>query len=142
MMKSGSCLCGAVRYNSNGPWRDVISCHCNTCRKTSGHFWAATAVPTQALNVIDTGELVWFQSSAVARRGFCRQCGSSLFYRHNDKSYTAIGAGSLDQPSGLRLVEEVFTHEKGDYYDLTPGIPHAAEWSAHWRAEDAAGLSS
>lgn len=135
-MKTGHCQCGAVRFSSTGPWRDVISCHCETCRRTSGHFWAATAVPAEALEIEETGALVWFASSDMAERAFCNRCGSSLFYRHRDKSYIAISAGALYQPSGLKLVEEVFAHEKGDYYDLSPGVLHTANWSAHWKADD------
>jgi hypothetical protein len=135
-MKTGQCLCGSVQYRSEGPWRDVISCHCHTCRRTSGHFWAATAVPADLLDIHKDTGLVWFASSPVARRGFCNRCGSSLFYQHKDKSYIAVAAGTLDHPSDLKLVEEVFTHEKGDYYDLSPGVPHAAEWSGHWKAAD------
>lgn len=136
-MKTGRCLCGAVQFRSVGPWRDVISCHCETCRRTSGHFWAATAVPAEKLEFVKDTGLVWFESSPIAKRGFCKSCGSSLFYRHKDKSYIAVAAGTLDQPSGLQMVEEVFTHEKGDYYDLSAGVAHAEEWSAHWKAEDA-----
>ncbi len=137
-MKSGRCQCGQVSYQSTGPWRDVITCHCDECRRTSGHFWAATAVPTEALEITRDDGLKWFRASKVASRGFCTGCGSSLFYKHDDKSYTAIAAGTLDQPTGLKLVEEVFTHEKGDYYDLSPNVVHHENWSAAWKAEDEA----
>lgn len=136
-MKTGRCECGAVQYQSSGPWREVIACHCETCRRTSGHFWAATAVPADALKVTKGDGLVWFDSSPVAKRGFCNKCGSSLFYRHQDKPYIAVAAGTLDQPTGLHLVEEVFCHEKGDYYALTAGITQHDDWSASWSAEDA-----
>ncbi len=135
-MKSGRCECGAVAFRSDGPWRDVIACHCETCRRTSGHFWAATAVTADALEITRDDGLVWFDSSDLARRGFCDRCGSSLFYRHKDKSYIAIAAGALDQPTGLKLIEEVFCHEKGDYYALTPDLAHHDMWSAAWTDED------
>lgn len=135
-MLKGQCECGAVRYQSEGPWRDVIACHCETCRKTSGHVWAATAVPVEALDITNEDGLVWFGSSDVARRGFCERCGSSLFYQHKDKSYIAVAAGTLDNPCGLKMVEEVFCHEKGDYYALTKDLPHHNQWSAAWRAND------
>jgi len=135
-MKTGRCECGAVKFQSGGPWRDVIACHCETCRRTSGHFWAATAVPTDALEITHSDGLVWFDSSPVAKRGFCNMCGASLFYRHKDKSYIAVAAGSLDLPSGLSMVEEVFCHEKGDYYGLTDGLTHHDAWSASWSAHD------
>lgn len=135
-MKTGRCECGSVRYQSEGPWRDVISCHCETCRRTSGHFWAASAVPAEALEFTENSGLVWFDSSDVAKRGFCRDCGSSLFYRHKDKAYIAVAAGSLDQPTGLKMVEEVFCHEKADYYDLTKDLTHHDMWAAAWKAKD------
>lgn len=137
-MKTGHCQCGQVAYQSQGPWRDIISCHCEECRRTSGHFWAATAVPTEALELTCDDGLKWFRASDVATRGFCTGCGSSIFYRHDDKSYTAIAAGTLDQPTGLKMVEEVFTHEKGDYYDLSDNVAHHENWSEAWKAEDSA----
>ncbi|MBZ0128791.1 MAG: GFA family protein [Rhodobacteraceae bacterium] len=135
-MKTGRCECGQVNYRSEGPWRDVIACHCRACRRTSGHFWAATAVPTEALELTRVEGLQWFRASKFASRGFCTGCGASLFYKHDDKDYIAISAGSLDEPTGLNMVEEVFTHEKGDYYALSEGIPHREVWSENWRSKD------
>ena len=40
---TGGCLCGGVRYAVTGPLRDIIACHCEQCRRSSGHFVAATA---------------------------------------------------------------------------------------------------
>lgn len=135
-MKTGRCECGQVNYRSKGPWRDVVACHCSACRRTSGHFWAATAVPVAALELTRVEGLQWFRASNVASRGFCTGCGASMFYKHDDKDYIAIAAGSLDQPTGLTLTEEVFTSEKGDYYPLTAGVRHAEKWSGAFRAED------
>ncbi len=135
-MKTGHCSCGQVAFRSEGPWRDIISCHCEECRRTSGHIWAATAVPETALELTEDAGLKWFRASDVATRGFCTGCGASVFYKHDDKDYVAIAAGCLDQPTGLKMVEEVFTHEKGDYYPLSDGIVHHELWSAAWKAED------
>ena len=66
----GACLCGAVRFTIRGPLRDVLACHCGQCRKSSGHFWAATAAPRDAFTFqLDDG-LTWFQSSQEVKRGF------------------------------------------------------------------------
>jgi len=135
-MKTGHCSCGQVTFQSQGPWRDVIACHCEECRRTSGHFWAATAVPEKALEITQGAGLKWFRASDVATRGFCAGCGASLFYKHDDKDYIAVAAGCLDQPSGLKMVEEVFTHEKGDYYSLSEGVRHHDLWFGAWTSED------
>jgi len=131
-MRTGQCECGDVKYRSAGPWRHIIACHCRQCRRLSGHHWAATAVPAEALDITEDAGLVWRRSSEFAQRGFCSSCGSSLFYRPDGKDYIAIGAGTLDDTKGLQFVEEVFTGDKGDYYGLLPDTIHSGDWSKAW----------
>ena len=118
---TGSCMCGAVRYTIVGPLRPIIACHCVQCRKSSGHFVAATACPTSALT-IEGQTLQWFQSSETAERGFCARCGSNLFWRRFGSDSTSVWAGSMDGPTGLTIERHIFTHSKGDYYDLPQGV--------------------
>ncbi|WP_254870356.1 GFA family protein [Celeribacter sp. HF31] len=47
-------------------------------------------------------------------RGFCRFCGSSLFYRRNDEDGLGIAAGCLDIPTGLHIGQHIFLKDKGD----------------------------
>lgn len=118
--KSGGCLCGSVRYEVNGPLRPVVACHCVQCRKTSGHYVAATQA--QAGDVSISGEtLTWFRSSDIAERGFCGRCGSNLFWRRQDGAHISIFAGTIDGKTGLRIESQLYPESKGDYYDL----PHA-----------------
>ena len=123
MTRTGGCLCGAVRYSVTGPMRPVIACHCHQCRKTSGHHVAATAGARDAVEI--TGEVAWYASSGTARRGFCPVCGSNLFW-DGPGSHLSIMAGTLDGPTGLSLAGHIFTADKGDYYDLTDGLPAAS----------------
>lgn len=119
----GSCLCGAVVFESDAPLRPVIACHCTQCRKTSGHFWAATSVPREALRIVKDDGLAWFQSSATARRGFCKTCGSSLFWDPVEGDAISIGAGCIDGATGVAVDCHWYVDDKGDYYDLTDGLP-------------------
>ena len=57
-------------------------------------------------------------SDAHARRGFCSECGSSLFWDPPDRDYVAIAAGSLDGETGLRIAGHWYTSQKGDWYEL------------------------
>jgi len=118
----GGCLCGAVRYEAAGPLRDVIACHCLQCRKTSGHHVAATAAARDGVAI--TGEVQWYTSSPEARRGFCPVCGSNLFWDGPDPDLS-IFAGTLDDPTGLRMGGHIFCAFKGDYYEITDGLPQA-----------------
>jgi hypothetical protein len=120
---AGGCLCGAVRYRVAGPLRDVVACHCGQCRRTSGHHVAATSAAREDVTV--AGEVAWYASSPGARRGFCRTCGSSLFWEDVGSGRLAISAGTLDAPTGLRLRGHIFTADKGDYYAIADGLPQA-----------------
>ena len=63
-------------------------------------------------------------SDAHARRGFCGECGSSLFWDAPGRDYVAIAAGSLDGHTGLRVVAHWYTSQKGDWYELPDdGLP-------------------
>ena len=115
---SGGCLCGAVRYAVRGPLRPVVACHCSQCRKTSGNYVAASAARKADLSVEDKGALSWFRSSDFAQRGFCRTCGSNLFWRSDDGDYISVMAGTLDGPTGLRTAAHIFIDDKGDYYEI------------------------
>ena len=125
----GSCLCGGVQFDADPPLRDVKLCHCTQCRKTSGHFWAATSVPHDRFHLSAQETLVWFRSSATARRGFCRRCGASLFWQPEGEARLAIAAGALDGPSGLTVMDQLFPEDAGDYYapDGPPPNPSPAE---------------
>lgn len=124
----GSCLCGAVRYTISGPARAVVACHCGQCRKTSGHYVAATRADDSQLAITGLEAVTWFQSSAQARRGFCRHCGSPLFWKETGSDRTSIMAGSIDGRSGLVMDRQLHAASKADYYALPdcPVIDQAA----------------
>ena len=128
---SGSCLCGAVRYRVTEPLRPIIYCHCSQCRKTSGHFVAATAVARNELVVAADEDLRWFASSESASRGFCRRCGSSLFWLSEDRKYVCIMAGSLDDSDGAHAVGHIFVDDKPGYYELHDNLPQHSKGGTH-----------
>ena len=112
----GSCLCGAVEFQADPPLRPVIACHCTQCRKTSGHYWAATSVPLARFHLIRSHGLRWFQSSAQARRGFCGTCGASLFWQPEAEDRISVAAGALDGETGLSIESHWHLPDAGDYY--------------------------
>jgi hypothetical protein len=115
-MRHGSCLCGAVTFAVEGQPRDVLLCHCTQCRQTSGHFWAAAGADHGTLTVTKGDALVWFQSSAKARRGFCGECGSSLFWEEFGGDHISFAPGALDGPTGMQVIGEWHLADAGDYY--------------------------
>ncbi len=122
-MKTGGCLCGAVRYELSQDPKDFRACHCTMCRKVSGYYWAAFHVPAGALRLTETRGLSWFRSSASAERGFCKDCGSALFYRPTGSQDYEVAPGSVDGEVGAKLIGHIFVADKGDYYDIADGLP-------------------
>lgn len=121
-MASGRCLCGAVRYETDAPLRDVSVCHCVECRRWHGGPCGYTSVSSAALRLKGEERLRWIdspESVTHARRGFCVECGSSMFWDAPDRDTISIAAGTLDEPTGLKTVTEIYTESAGDYYELS-----------------------
>jgi hypothetical protein len=126
-MATGGCLCGAVRYTTHGPLRDVLICHCGECRRWHGHAGAYTAVRKEDLELVGDHGLRWVaspNSDADARRGFCAECGSSLFWDPPRRDTISIAAGTLDDPTGIEVAGHWYVSQVGDYYELPDdGLP-------------------
>lgn len=120
---TGGCLCGAVKYEINGPLRPVVCCHCEQCRRTSGHYVAASACNADDLRLAAEDGLSWYRSSAKAQRGFCSRCGSSMFWRPDHGRYISVMAGTLDRPTGLEAACHIYVDMASDYYSLADGLP-------------------
>ncbi len=112
---NGSCMCGAVQVEAHNVKPSVGACHCDMCRK-----WTSSPMQT-----VDCGTDVSFQgeenigvfnSSDWAERGFCKQCGSALFYRVKGNNNHFIAAGLFGNLDGFVFDHEVFIDEKPDFY--------------------------
>ena len=125
-MHKGSCLCGDVRFTISGPLRSVIACHCSQCRKMSGHFWASTSAPAKAIEVEGYTYVRWFKASDHACRGFCVNCGSSIFWKKLDQPAgseewsVAAGAFETEVPA---LHHHIYVGDKPSYYEIGDGTP-------------------
>lgn len=122
-MRAGGCLCGAVRYEVRGPLRDILVCHCHECRRWAGRAWAATAARVVDLEVV--GAVRWFaspESEHDAERGICPRCGASLFWRVPGWDRVSIGAGTLDDPSGLLVAGHIWVEQGADWEEPAEGV--------------------
>lgn len=124
---SGRCLCGAVAFEVSGELRPVIYCHCEQCRRSSGHYVAATACRCEELHIEGEESVSWYRSSPSAERGFCARCGSGLFWRPAHGEYMGIWAGTIDTPNELRAARHIFVDNKPDYYRIDDDLPQFAE---------------
>ena len=97
---AGGCQCGAIRFRIAGPVIDVSICHCRMCQKATGGLFGAYVT-------VDDTHLDWtrgapshFQSSTLARRGFCPKCGTPLTFEWT-AGRTALAIGAFDAPEGF-----------------------------------------
>lgn len=129
----GRCLCGAVTFSADVAKLDVDACHCSLCRRWSaGPF---IGLPHDG-DVTFTGaeNIGVYPSSEWAERGFCKVCGSSLYYHLLGTEHYSFSASALDDQSGLTLIAQIFIDEKPGYYDLandTPKLTGAEVFAAH-----------
>lgn len=123
-MHRGSCLCGAVTFELSCDIQPPVACHCTQCRKHSGHFECSTDIPRSALTVFGKENLSWYLTPEKnVQRGFCATCGSSLFWDPIGRDWTSISMGAFDTPTKTHLKMHVHISTKGDYYELSDGLP-------------------
>ena len=92
-------------------------------------MFAATSARREHLVLLESAGLRWIaspESESEARRGFCGECGSSLFWDAPARDTISIAAGTLDEPTGLQLLGHVYVTQAGDYYALPEdGLPRS-----------------
>ena len=118
-----SCLCGGIQLRTHGYHRGVKNCHCIQCMKTHGHYAAYTNVQEQNVRFSKKRTLKWFRSSKRAKRGFCRKCGASLFFKLIGSNNISIAAGMFNGPTKLKTKMNIFVKGKLDYYKLDNRLP-------------------
>ena len=88
-------------------------------QRLSGQLMQQGILPTR-----DPAEAVrWYRSSSEAQRGFCANCGSALFWQGDESQEVSVLAGSFDEPTGLSFSHHIYCTDKGDFYEITDGLP-------------------
>ncbi|MFL6729280.1 MAG: GFA family protein [Sphingomicrobium sp.] len=111
----GRCLCGAVTVRATPVRRHVEACHCSMCRRWSGVAYLGVQCGTD-VEFGGAEHVVRYRSSDWAERGFCRRCGSNLFFHYLPKGTYGLLAGLFPDNALEPLAEEIFIDEKPDYY--------------------------
>ena len=124
-----SCLCGGIQFRTQGHHRHVSNCHCIQCMKTHGHYAAYTNVLEQNVKFFKKETLKWFKSSKRAKRGFCKKCGASIFFKTIGSDNIAIAAGMFNGPTKLKTKMNIFVKGKLDYYKLDNRLSNFKRYS-------------
>lgn len=132
---TGGCQCGAVRFRVDGEVRHLSVCHCRMCQKASGALFGVVGSVRVAELTWTRGELSYFRSSSLARRGFCRDCGTPLTYQFDGARHVAISLGAYDDPNQFEEIE--FALEVSNAHPVTGRIMEIPENPMTSTPEDA-----
>jgi hypothetical protein len=120
--RTGKCLCGAVKFSAEVVSENHSVCHCSTCRRWcgGGPFFA---VRTRSVTFEGDDSLARYASSDWAERGFCKGCGTTLFYFLKPASAYMMSVGSFDDHAPFKLASEIFVDDKPDGYAFAGDHP-------------------
>jgi hypothetical protein len=111
----GRCLCGSVQVVANTMGDKVGACHCNMCRQWSGGPLLAVDCGSE-VSFAGEEDITVFNSSDWAERGFCKKCGSHLFYRFKQANQYFVPVGLFEGSGAFTFDHQVFIDEKPEYY--------------------------
>lgn len=123
----GSCLCGSVTYEVNGPFKVFQYCHCSRCRKFTGSAHSANAIVARE-------QVTWLSGDENIGRYnlpgtkyfatcFCRVCGSSLPWTEQSGKNIIIPAGTLDSDPGVKPNQSLFWGSRACWYESVDQLP-------------------
>lgn len=125
----GGCMCGRTRFTVIPVEDEMHACHCEQCRKWSGGVFLAVRYGT-SLDVEAGAPVKVFASSDWAERGFCGECGSSLFWRMRDGSETLVALNALEPPDAFTFGSELFIDSKPGTYNFRESTKKLTEAEA------------
>ena len=128
MIREGRCMCGAVRFRTNGEPLNVRVCHCRNCQMAlSSPFFARALFEQQAVAV--DGPTAVHLSSPALERVFCKQCGTRLFARRTNGTYIGVSVAAMNDRNAFVPTEHIWVSEKVDWLNLNDGLPQHPERS-------------
>jgi len=130
-MLTGSCLCGAIKYEISGAVGPSLYCHCSMCRKWHGTaFRTRLAVPKRSFRFVCGEEMLTsYRSSADTVKTFCRVCGSPMVNSWDpDPDNYGLAMGTLDGDPGVRPSCHIYVGSKAPWYEIHDELPQYEEF--------------
>jgi hypothetical protein len=126
-VRTGGCLCGAVRYASAGDPIFSLQCHCRDCQRSSGTAYvAAMRVPAADFRITRGAPKRYVSTSEAGNRvtrAFCGDCGSPLFIQVSTRpDLVGLRVGTLDDPSGFQADADIFVKSAQPWDHMNPAL--------------------
>ncbi len=128
---TGGCLCGAVRYEASEPPIETGTCHCRMCQKSTGSAFMTMAGFSRTALRFTKGEPKLYRSSSIKEKGFCSNCGSSLFDRclvrtgGSNPDMVWVQLGTLDHPEAVSIASHYGVESQLPWVHFDDGLPRA-----------------
>jgi len=125
-LRSGGCLCGAVRFEVDGPLAPIQLCHCGQCRKAQGSAFGANVPVASAAFRLTSGDaaLREFRASEGKRRVFCGTCGSPIFsQRDATPEILRLRVGTLDDDRDLAVGCHIQAASRASWFVIEDELP-------------------
>ena len=120
---TGGCQCGAIRYTLGQRPQNVHVCHCRMCQKAVGGPFAIICPVLKPAFHVTRGEISYFKSSDVGRRGFCSACGTPLTFDYPDAEDIGVLVGTLDDPNQAPPENQYGNESRVSWYAGLKDVP-------------------
>ena len=124
-MYTGSCYCGQVNYQIDGPIDYVVYCDCKPCRKVAGAaFYSAGFIAhasfkiTSGDNLVKTQKTIWNHENPNVKRFYCGECGGRLGVYISQDQLLNIAINTLDQELDHDIGIHINTQSKAPWIDI------------------------
>lgn len=130
-MLTGSCGCGAVRFEISEPPAGALYCHCTRCQKRTGTAASPSATVAPGSVTVTSGAdrlRDWRPPGGLAKT-FCGECGSHLFARDPDSGEIAVvRMAAFDADPGVRPAAHQFVAYAAPWEEIRDdGLPRHDE---------------
>jgi hypothetical protein len=120
----GGCQCGAVRYAFYAPLENPHACHCRMCQRAVGGAFALLAGGKKENFAWTKGAPDFFASSNLAKRAYCRDCGTPLSFAYDmEEARTYVTIGSLDNPNDAAIIIQYGVESRLDWVRFCDEAP-------------------
>lgn len=144
MAITGGCQCGSVRYAMHvARVEKPHVCHCRMCQKATGGLFAALAGCSRVDLEWTRGAPWLFASSNLAKRGFCRDCGTPLTFAYDTpEARIYVTIGSMDDPELAGIEIQYGLEAKVSWVEFCDDVPSEVTGESPAAQEFLAGIVS
>jgi hypothetical protein len=127
-IRTGGCLCGAVRYESGGEPLFSLQCHCRDCQRASGaaHV-SAVRMPSAEFRITQGAPKTYIAKSDAGNdisRVFCGECGTPLYVQVSTRpDIVGLRVTTFDDPSWFKPDANIFTKSAQPWDHFDPAVP-------------------